>query len=189
MIDLEQQNNVADSPQRQADGSNFKEAREKRGFSTAQVAEELKIPEAYLKYLEAEQFEPLPVATFVRGYIRLYARFLELPEDEMLVRYQEYLAQQEVPQSKVIRIKRQVRPGDPIVKWTTVIIVLLALALSMLWWRSQQSANSTGSLYSPIDKAQAVEYSPVDVKAPDEAVSEAPKLDETAWVEQATTKD
>lgn len=183
MIDLEQQNNVADSPQQQAEGSRFKEAREQRGFSAAQVAAQLKIPEAYLKHIEAEQFEPLPVATFVRGYIRLYARFLELPEEEMLVRYEAYLAQREVPQSKVISIKRQVRPGDPIVKWTTVMIVLLALALSMLWWRSQQSTSATGALSAPLDNVQAAEYSP------DEAVNENTKLDETAWFEQATTKD
>jgi len=137
----------------QPGGTRYREAREQIGCSLAEVAEQLKVPAGYLDCLERECFDSLPGATFVRGYIRLYARFLRLEEEPLLACYTHYLTQQEKPPRKIIRIKKQLRVNDPIVKWSSVVILLLTLALSMLWWTKQQDATLNAGLPISVEVA------------------------------------
>ncbi len=56
------------------------QAREEMGLSLDQVAEQMKVSISYLRALETDKYEELPCATFVRGYLRNYARLLQLDE-------------------------------------------------------------------------------------------------------------
>lgn len=50
----------------------------KRGISIQQAADYLKLSRSQIEALEADDFERLPGATFVRGFVRNYAKYLEL---------------------------------------------------------------------------------------------------------------
>lgn len=55
--------------------------------SIYQVAEDLRIRAANLKALEAAQYDQLPGVTYASGFVRTYATYLGLPEDEMVQRF------------------------------------------------------------------------------------------------------
>lgn len=59
-------------------GSNLQEARARRCIDLVVAEEDTKIRSKYLAALEAEDFEVLPGAVFVRGFLRTYARYLGL---------------------------------------------------------------------------------------------------------------
>ena len=61
-------------------GELLAQAREKAGFSTADVARQLKLSVGQVEALEAGQFERLPGSVFVRGFIRNYARLVKLDQ-------------------------------------------------------------------------------------------------------------
>jgi cytoskeletal protein RodZ len=70
-------------------GSYLKSAREARGLHLRDAAQQTRISIGYLKAIEDEDFSKLPGAVFVKGFLKSYARFLQLPEDEVMQRFGE----------------------------------------------------------------------------------------------------
>ncbi|MCD4738030.1 MAG: helix-turn-helix domain-containing protein, partial [Anaerolineae bacterium] len=66
----------------------LRRAREARNLSVADVEGQLKIRQRYLQALEVGDYAALPGGIQARGFIRNYARFLGLPVEEALARYQ-----------------------------------------------------------------------------------------------------
>ena len=65
-------------------GAGLKAAREARGLSISEVAQQLKFAPRQLEALEQERFDLLPGGTFVRGMVRSYARLLKLEPEPLL---------------------------------------------------------------------------------------------------------
>jgi cytoskeleton protein RodZ len=65
-------------------GARLKAARETAGLSLDQAAQQLKLAPRQVKALEDEDFAHLPGRTFTRGFVRNYARLLNLDADDLL---------------------------------------------------------------------------------------------------------
>lgn len=61
-------------------GMALREARERMGVSVSDIAERTKFAPRQVEALEANDFAHLPEATFLRGFVRSYARVLQLDE-------------------------------------------------------------------------------------------------------------
>jgi cytoskeleton protein RodZ len=80
-------------------GAALREARERRGISLEALARTTKIGVATLRALERNQVDHLPGGIFLRGFLRAYARQVELdPEDTV----RRYLAQFERPPAAAV---------------------------------------------------------------------------------------
>ena len=67
-------------------GTELARAREERGLSVSDVAQQLKFAPRQLEALEQDRFEQLPGGTFVRGMVRSYARLLKIEAEPLLER-------------------------------------------------------------------------------------------------------
>ncbi len=67
-------------------GARLRAAREAAGLSLEQVAQQLKLAPRQVRALEEEDFAQLPGRTFARGFVRNYARLLNLDGDDLLRR-------------------------------------------------------------------------------------------------------
>ena len=76
-------------PDRDSVGAALKAAREAAGLSLGEVADRLKLSLKQLEAIEADRFEALPGAAFVRGFVRNYARFLGLDAVPLMARLEE----------------------------------------------------------------------------------------------------
>ena len=65
-------------------GLTLREARERLGMSVHDVAERIKFAPKQVEALEANDFAHLPQATFLRGFVRSYARVLQLDEATLI---------------------------------------------------------------------------------------------------------
>lgn len=65
-------------------GATLREAREQMGLSVAEVASRLKFTPRQISALEEEDFGQLPQMIFIRGFVRSYARLLEIDENSLL---------------------------------------------------------------------------------------------------------
>jgi cytoskeleton protein RodZ len=65
-------------------GTRLRAAREAAGLSIDVVAQQLKLAPRQVQALEDDDFQRLPGRTFVRGFARNYARFLELDPDSIV---------------------------------------------------------------------------------------------------------
>ena len=81
-------------------GSVLEVARKSQNYSIDDVCEQLKIPANTIRAIESNDLSALPPATFTQGYIRTYARFLEIPEEKVLDIYN-----QAVPHDLAAKLK------------------------------------------------------------------------------------
>ncbi len=65
-------------------GQILKEAREAKFYTLEEVEKTTKIQKAMLKALEEDDYSKLPPPTFVQGFIKNYARFLNLEPQKLL---------------------------------------------------------------------------------------------------------
>lgn len=70
-------------------GSALKSAREALSVSEREVADALNLPLTVVEAMEANDYDNLPTAVFTRGYLRSYAKLLELDPDVIIARYPE----------------------------------------------------------------------------------------------------
>jgi cytoskeleton protein RodZ len=64
-------------------GATLRDARERRGWSIADVSQQLRIRAPVLEAMEAGSFEKLPNGAYALGFVRSYADFLGLDRDEI----------------------------------------------------------------------------------------------------------
>lgn len=67
-------------------GSILRDAREMKGLTLSEVQEQIRINAQYLDALEQGDYHLLPTQVHVRGFLRNYARFLDLDPDPLLER-------------------------------------------------------------------------------------------------------
>ena len=73
-------------------GSYLKRQREERHTSMEQIAYATRIGVKMLRALEDDDHASLPAPTFVRGYLQAFAKYLKIDTQDLLTRYQDYLA-------------------------------------------------------------------------------------------------
>lgn len=82
-------------------GGILRKARESRRLTIAQISDILKIKEIYLNALENGQYYVFPGLTYGAGFLRSYARFLELDERHLSARFYEETSNLRVPHAFV----------------------------------------------------------------------------------------
>ena len=112
-------------------GDKLRREREMRGITLAEMAESTKISQRWLKALEDEEFEVLPGGVFNRGFVRAYARFLGINDEQAVSDYVAASNEQQPPEEKfpldVEQIKKDSPPLNPRRSYVPVLLAILAL--------------------------------------------------------------
>ena len=80
-------------------GELLKAGRESQRISINKASRKLLIKKDHILALENEDWQSLPEATFVKGYIKSYAEFLGLDKDKMLALYRRDFDERKIPAS------------------------------------------------------------------------------------------
>ncbi|MBV6475445.1 MAG: DUF4115 domain-containing protein [Rhodocyclaceae bacterium] len=117
-------------------GAMLRMAREARGMATTEVAAALKMSPRQIEAIEAEDFSRLPGATFVRGFIRNYARLLKIDAAPVLGALPEQaaplLAELNMPEEAGVKMPSgHARQGRGILGATVLALVVLGMALAL----------------------------------------------------------
>ncbi len=67
------------------DGDLLRRMREACDVSEQEISERTKVSIGYIQAIEANRFDRLPQGVFVKGFLRSYCRYLDLPESDKLV--------------------------------------------------------------------------------------------------------
>lgn len=133
-------------------GETLRQAREAAAYSVSYVATQTHLKEDVIIALENDQFDRLPSDVFIKGYIRSYAKLLEIDSQGLLAAYsKDRDVQTETVTPKVKKTKKLRSSGvDPIVIWSSVTVVVILSGLLMSWWVYQEDAD-------PVELASVVE--------------------------------
>jgi len=110
-------------------GDYMQQARLSLDLTIEAVAARLKISPANLLALESDQFERLPGETFVRGYIRAYAKLLGIDCDAALANYEDYLRALRDTTVQVTRNKDADNTSIPLSRRRQIAVVLTAIVI------------------------------------------------------------
>ena len=128
------------------EGALLRAAREKKGWSLRDAEEATKIRMRYLEALEEENYDILPGAVYVKGFLRNYAKYLEIDPDEIIAMYQESAEQkpQERPQETTpVMVASRSRP-----KWLKALVIG-AVVVAAIFTASYLIGSNDGDVQSP----------------------------------------
>ncbi|MBI3140881.1 MAG: helix-turn-helix domain-containing protein [Rhodocyclales bacterium] len=123
-------------PEAPGPGALLRQAREARGMSVDEVAASLKMSRRQIEAMETEEFARLSGATFVRGFIRNYAKLLRIDAAQVLAALE---AKTELPKAELtapggsgVRMPSGSEgPGHGLLVATSVALALLAVAVAL----------------------------------------------------------
>jgi cytoskeleton protein RodZ len=81
-------------------GDRLRREREMRGITLDEITESTKISRRHLEALEGEHFDQLPGGVFNKGFVRAYAHFLGIDEDQAVADYSAAVHEQPEPEDK-----------------------------------------------------------------------------------------
>jgi cytoskeletal protein RodZ len=116
-------------------GEKLKQAREARGITISEVAEQTRISGLYLENIENNDYRGLPGGIFNKGFVKSYAKYVGVPEQEALQDYANLIAEQgetDVEETKTYR--PEVLTDDRTSSSTLPTIIFAAIILGLLAW-------------------------------------------------------
>lgn len=172
-------------------GAALKAAREFRGLSLQDVADQTRIRRTYLAAVEDMRLEELPSRPFAVGYVKAYAKLLGMDPDEAVARFKDTSPDPDEPLRAPVGVRRERDPRMGVIMAVGAFIVLAIIlwniaqrAISKEAPPPQAAAASTG----PSTYAADATTGPMSVGAPLPPPTEAstPPVYETPGLEAAS---
>ncbi|EJN38836.1 hypothetical protein PMI38_01664 [Pseudomonas sp. GM84] len=122
-------------------GELLRQAREKREWSQAEVARKLNLTVSSLNHVETGAFDKLPGHTFARGYIRAYAKLMDLDQAPLVEAFDQYTGTHAKGSEvhSLGRIEEPVRLSHNILRGVSLLLLVAVVGGSFIWWQDQGS--------------------------------------------------
>ncbi len=117
-------------------GSLLKDARVAAGLSLLDVATKLHLDQRVISALEEDEFDALPTATFVRGYLRSYTQLLGLPAGPVLEAFNNKGLSPPVLIADISE-EPQTRSDDFSMRLVSYGLIGALTIMVVLWWHNQ----------------------------------------------------
>ncbi|ACJ28236.1 DNA-binding protein, putative [Shewanella piezotolerans WP3] len=127
----------------------LKKARENKGASVEDIAAQLHLRPAIIREIEADNLLEIGAATYVRGYVKNYARAVQADPFEVQTCLDKQLLNDEQPSMQSFSRKTTHQARDGRLMALTYIIVFVLLALMVLWWFQKSSMETTVDYSQP----------------------------------------
>lgn len=159
-------------------GQTLRQARTDLRLSAEDVANQLHLAPRQILALEADDYEHLPQATYVRGYLRNYALFLGLTPEPILDAYNRAAAGR-APKTRPRDVQIPAAEHDGQSKFGSVAVGALILVLVIAWWQGRDEevpSDAPPTAAAPADNPSQV---PADAATAPSADASAPSTAET----------
>ena len=180
-------------------GERLKRLREEKNLSIEDAARRLYLQTQVIEALEQNDYNNLPNATYVRGYLQNYAKLLGAPVESILALYDnEHTAEpvEIIPEIKPDTESTRVR--KPAVAFLYLVVFVVVLLL-FIWWRNHSvlepiiSADTANNgLHGSDEAPSGLPYPITIVKHPETPFYRAPieeEMTQTEDVMEVTSSD
>lgn len=141
----EQPHDFQDDSQAVGPGQLLRNAREQLGWTREQVASRIHLRLTLIAAIEADTYDKHTSHTFIRGYLRAYAKLVGIPEETILAAYDKLglTPPDNIDMQSFSRRSRQ-QANDSRLKVVTWLVILVLIALSVAWWWQSTARRSAG---------------------------------------------
>lgn len=153
-----------------APGARLRAERERRGQAVGDIAAQLRLDGSVIQALEADDYDRLPAAIFVKGYIRSYGKLMQMDIDALWFDYRALAAPEEH-----LLVSNTPRKETDYRKFVWIILaVLIVLGLFGLAWMSSGKPSDpvdTNDVLPPVDGEESEVRSDADVDSVDDLLA------------------
>jgi cytoskeleton protein RodZ len=157
-------------------GERFRAAREARGLSLSDVAEQIRIRSVYLAAIEDEKWSTIGAPVYIRGFLRTYARFLGLAPEEVVAEFNGSAPPEPASNGPALGSGYQPMPLPsrplPILIWAASVVAVLLIAYVVYDALSPRQRTPVASIGSAAPAATA------DASVPPAAAATPPRHSE-----------
>lgn len=120
-------------------GETLRKARESRGWTVTEVAGQLNLTPQRLTQIEQGAFDKLPGNTFARGYVRAYAKLLDIDQNRLVLEFDQFTGSDAAGSNvhSLGRIEEPVSYSQKILRGVSFMLLLALAGLSFFWWQEQ----------------------------------------------------
>jgi cytoskeleton protein RodZ len=173
-------------------GNRLASARRQQQLDLKAVASQMHLSGDVVAALEAGDESALPAMTFVRGYIKAYARLLGLDEKQILDLIPAGESYRPAPLKAVgMRSPRRRKPSGKWLFWLTGVLAVAAVlvygvpVVERLWNRSAEPAQSADENALPLPAEESRGLQPMELPTPPEEATEPPPPEEPAVIPES----
>ena len=143
-------------------GQQLHKARQQKQLSVSKIAQQLRLKEPILHALENDNALSDIAPTFVKGYIRAYAKILELDGEKLVEQYNSAHADDAQYNAPMISFSRKVARENVDSRWMLVTYGVIAILVFLIitWWYQQTQTNTL----VVVPSNPTVQESPASVK-------------------------
>jgi cytoskeleton protein RodZ len=142
-------------------GDMLRQAREQLGYSQKDIASRLRLRLSVINNIEDNIFEESQLATFTRGYVSSYAKYVGLNEKEVLAKLDQLghaQPKEQEMQSFSRRTKREAHDSRIMGMTWGVAVIIIGLTAAW-WWQSEQLESGTDLSIASTEQSQPLDES------------------------------
>jgi cytoskeleton protein RodZ len=165
---IEQPHDLQDDSQAVGPGQLLRNAREQLGWTREQVASRIHLRLTLIAAIESDTYDKQTSHTFIRGYLRTYAKLVGIPDETILAAYDKLglTPPDNIDMQSFSRRSRQ-QANDSRLKVVTWLVILVLIALSVAWWWQSTARRSAGDEALAATEMSATSSTPAGVTLPD----------------------
>jgi cytoskeleton protein RodZ len=116
-------------------GEKLQQAREARGITISEVAEQTRISSLYLEAIENNDYRTLPGGIFNKGFVKSYARYVGVDEHEALADYSQLLTEQQGEAAGELKVYKPEVLTDAHTRSSSITTIVFAvIILGLMTW-------------------------------------------------------
>lgn len=154
-----------------APGARLRAERERRGQAVGDIAAQLRLDGSVIQALEADDYDRLPAAIFVKGYIRSYGKLMQMDIDALWFDYRALAAPEE--HSLVSNSAPQKETDYRKFVWILLAALIVVGIFSLAFWSSGKPADpvDTNDVLPEVNNSDDESTSTSEVESVDELLA------------------
>jgi cytoskeleton protein RodZ len=115
-------------------GAHLAAVRLQKGYSPEYVAGKLHLRVRIIELLEADNYHSLPEPVFIKGYLRAYAKLLDVAVDPLIETFNNMYKTERAPEKALWQSRRETNKAEHAIRWLTGFFALIVLTAVAMWW-------------------------------------------------------
>jgi cytoskeleton protein RodZ len=170
------------------------QARQKLGLSQKEVADKLFLTTSFITYIDDGDFDRFPKPAYVKGYLRSYARVVDLDGDDIVGLYEsEFEASEPSPEMRGVTDEDVSASSitGPVLQTGLFGLIGLIVVVALIWWLVSDSEPEEPIRISNVAQQQVAPAEPdaFEFVLPDEDEAEAFRISLEGTVEGSPSLD
>lgn len=114
--------------------------RQQKGYTIEYVASKLHLRVRIIELIEQGDFNLLPQAVFVKGYLRAYSKLLGVSPEPFLNVFNEFYVSEKKPERALWQSKRESHKAEHVIRWFTVLFAIGVIVAVSVWWQKNRDS-------------------------------------------------